>query len=32
MEVYNNMKASTVLEEGQEVLIPKLEWKKKKKN
>lgn len=31
MEVYNNMKASTVLEEGQEVLIPKLEWKKKKR-
>ena len=31
MEVYNDMKASTVLEEGQEILIPKLVVKKKLK-
>ncbi len=31
LEVYNNIKASTPLEVGQEIKIPKLEWKKKKK-
>ena len=30
LEVYNGMAASTVLKKGQEVKIPKLEWKKKK--
>ena len=31
LEVYNNIKASTPLKVGQEIKIPKLEWKKKKK-
>lgn len=31
VEVYNNLKASTPLREGQEIKIPKLELKKKKK-
>lgn len=31
VEVYNNLKASTPLREGQEIRIPKLELKKKKK-
>ena len=31
LEVYNNVKASTPLKVGQEIKIPKLEWKKKKK-
>ena len=31
MEVYNGMKATTVLEEGQEILIPKLVVKKRLK-
>lgn len=32
LEVFNDMKASDVLKEGQEIKIPKLEIKKKKKN
>jgi chemotaxis protein histidine kinase CheA len=31
LEVFNNIKASTPLKVGQEIKIPKLEWKKKKK-
>ena len=31
LEVYNNIKASTPLKVGQEIKIPKLELKKKKK-
>ena len=31
LEVYNNLKASSVLKTGQEIKIPKLELKKKKK-
>lgn len=30
LEVYNNMKASTPLKAGQDIKIPKLQWKKKK--
>jgi hypothetical protein len=31
LEVFNNMKASTPLKVGQEIKIPKLQLKKKKK-
>ena len=31
IEVYNNLKASSELKVGQEIKIPKLQWKKKKK-